>query len=221
MANILDTIFNDKTGLGPSSAYEAPDVAFVFKSTRGSSVTLLLNPRSIRFSQGKRFSRQDTMVGTVFHHFSNKAGENNDILELAFEGNTGQIVIPDNLKDYKEQDQSAILDAESKAFKALATWHRLYALTREPMYFDKNVNGPMQKVRNRFMISYQTHLFPVPITFTGFFKEVLTFSENADKPRSRDYSMSFIVEDVKPSMNELANTLSSSGDTRSILAFSE
>jgi hypothetical protein len=71
------------------------------------------------------------------------------------------------------------------------------------MYFTSNENEVRQKVRNQFFIDYHTHLFPLPVTFTGFFKEVLTFSESADKPRSRDYSMGFIVEDVSPSMNEI------------------
>jgi hypothetical protein len=173
----------------------------------------MLNPRSIRFAQGKRFSKQDTMAGSVYHHFSNEAGENNDILELAFEGNTGQIVVPGPIDAGSIKSFEAIQSAgEDNAYKHLQTWHSLYALTREPMYFEEN----NKKVRNQFFIAYHTHLFPLPVTFTGFFKEVLTFSESADKPRSRDYSMGFIVEDVSPSMNDIFSRISGTTDTREL-----
>lgn len=156
---------------------------------RGVAVMLSLNPKSISFDQPKRFSRHDTKTGATFHHFTNSLYENNDVLKLTFQGSTGSIVI---FSDMSPEEREP-------AQERLRQWHDLYQLTREQMYFQKdNV-----LVRNRFHIVYASPLIPVPFTFTGFYENVLKFSETADKPRSRSYDMSFIVEEVSPPMSDL------------------
>jgi hypothetical protein len=146
-------------------------------------VEMKVNPSSIEFAQGKRFVKQDTMRGSVFHHFTNSKGQNNDILTIKLSGSTG------NLAMRGTEAENAL------AMERHRVWANLYSLTREPVL----VNG----VRNRFHVRLQTLLFSAPVTFTGFFSQVLSFSEHGNKPNSRDYSLEFTVEETDPDLNSL------------------
>lgn len=153
------------------------------------AIVMQLNPNSIEFDQPKRYTRQDTQKGTVFHHFTNDKGQNNDILTIRFQGNTGNI-----------WRRGRDLEDRDKAIQRLKTWHNLYQLTREPVLLSDGT-------ANVFYVSYVSPLFPVPINFEGFFSSVLKFSENARKPNSRDYSMEFIVRATNPDMNTVASII--------------
>lgn len=148
-------------------------------------ISMAINPNSVEFDQPKRFERQDTQRGTVFHHFTNDQGQNNDLLTIRFQGNTGNI--NRNTKDP---------EALSRAIDRLQIWHNLYQLAREPMLLTDGTS-------NTFYISYFSPLFPVNLEFAGFFSSVLKFSENGKKPNSRDYSMEFIVQSTSPDMNTI------------------
>lgn len=164
--------------------------------TQQQSVVMKLNPNSIRFVQPKRFTKMDVREGSVYHHFTNSKGQNNDILTMEFAGNTGNIdrrsafLTPegDGLPARQEQNAGAI--------QAILAWHNLYLLTREPMLLPDGR-------RNEFTITYISPLFPFNIDFTGFYDTVLSFEENARKPHSRDYSFNFIVERTEPGLDEL------------------
>lgn len=146
-------------------------------------IEMEINPNSIEFDQPKRFARQDTQEGSVFHHFTNSKGQNNDILTMRFKGNTGNIS--------RRSNDPAQID---RATQRLAVWHNLWQLTREPpLLSDGSVNT--------IEIFYASALFPVRITFSGFFSKVLTFSEDATKPNSRNYTMEFIVQKTFPDLN--------------------
>lgn len=167
-------------------------------------VTLLINPKSVSFDQPKRIAKQDTMRGSVIHHFTNSLEYNNDVLELNFQGNTG-IIVP--LPYQAGVDEATYRNHVVKCKSRLGAWHSLYALTREPMYYDI---GEGQMGKNRFSVTFASPLIPVPVVFVGFFREVLSFTESAEKPRSRDYSMGFTVERTIPDLNQLgANVIRS------------
>lgn len=161
-------------------------------------IIMEVNPKSVRFTQPKRYSRKDTLGGTVWYHFTNTKGQNNDVLTIDFRGNTGNI------------DRRGSLDPEAAngdaidgtgALKKLIVWHNLYLLTREPMYLG---NG----VRNDFTISYISPLMPFAIDLVGFFTKVLDFEESADKPFSREYSMQFIVQRTSPDLDLILDHVS-------------
>jgi hypothetical protein len=157
-------------------------------------INMKVNPNNIEFRQPKRYTRQDTMRGTVFHHFTNNKRQNNDLLTVSFQGNTGNISAYGDTTENKE-----------RYFDRLQVWHNLYQLTREEMYMSDGAP-------NAFYILYSSPLFPTGITFTGFFSHVLQFSENAKKPNSRDYMMEFIVQDTDPSLDTISQVvLSGSG----------
>lgn len=165
------------------------DLTNQLSSVNAGPVTLLINPSSIEFDQPKRYERQDTMAGTVFHHFTNDKGQNNDILTIRFQGSTGNI--------YRGGNDD---EARQRAVARLKIWHSLYQLTREAIL---NTNGE----QNRQYVTYTSPLFPRVIEFTGFWTHVLRFSETGRKNRSRDYSMEFIVQDTNPSLDEISTLI--------------
>lgn len=156
-------------------------------------INMAVNPTSVEFDQPKRFSRQDTQRGTVFHHFTNDKGQNNDILTINFQGNTGNIA------------RNGRTDADrERAIQRLVVWHNLYQLTREPVTFVRK-DGSVSA--NMFFVTYSSALFPVPITFEGFFSRVLRWSEHGKKPNSREYTMEFTVQATFPDVNTIAATI--------------
>lgn len=150
-------------------------------------IRMVINPKSVQFSQPKRWTKKDTRDGSVFFHFTNRKGQNNDILTMSFQGNTGNIDLRNDLTLPREQGTPGL--------SKLKTWHNLYQLTREPMLLPDNS-------LNAFTITYNSQLLPVPIKFTGFFNQVLEFTESADKPNSRDYSFEFTVTSTTPDLDD-------------------
>jgi hypothetical protein len=61
--------------------------------------------------------------------------------------------------------------------------------------------------KNEFMIMYSSVAIPVDIMLIGFFNNVLKFTEAAEKPFSRDYSFSFVVQRTIPDLDELLEDL--------------
>jgi hypothetical protein len=142
-------------------------------------ISMAVNPQSISWTQPKRIARKDTMQGTTFFHFLNKSNQDIDILTMDFRGTTGNIDLndPNNIQK-------------------LQTWHSLYNLTREPQLIGDSII-------NDIYIGYYTKLFPMKITLIGFFSKVMDFTENAEKPNSRDYSMAFTVKRTSPSLDTI------------------
>jgi hypothetical protein len=169
-------------------------------------IEMAINPKSVRFNQPKRFTEKKTREGSVFFHFTNNQGQNNDILTLEFAGNTGNIDRRGSID--KREFSDRINDDPSKgsgssdtgAIFKIMIWHQLYLLTREPMLLPDGSE-------NVFTISYISPLFPQAIDFNGFFNEVLSFEENAEKPNSRDYDFSFTVQSTDPSLDEVMDAI--------------
>lgn len=179
-------------------------------------LALRINPHNVGFKQGKRITKRNTQGGTVYMHWSDENGENNDVLELQFRGRSGNINLrrdvvpqlsatgkalqeaanwltgasPDNADQYKNQGGSK-----------LYTWSRLYQLTRMPKV-DKSTNK-----ENKFYIVYRSPLFPRPIQFVGFFNNVLDFSETAENPFLVEWSFNFVVQYTNPDLNTLSEYL--------------
>jgi hypothetical protein len=150
------------------------------------NIVMAINPKSVTFDQPKRFTRQDTRDGSVFFHWTNKKGQNNDILVIKFAGNTGNIDLRGDLA-LPSSDQTG-------AMSKLQVFLNLWQLTREPMLLGNNTT-------NVFALTYSSQALPVPITFSGFFNQVMSFEESADKPNSRDYSFEFTVTNTEPDLD--------------------
>ncbi len=166
-----------------------------------SVISMAVNPHSVKWTQAKRFSKRDTMEGSVFFHFTNSADQNNDILVCTFSGRTGNI----NTK------VNPIEALTTGANQKLKIWHDLYHLSREGMLLNRdntNSSDIAVGIRNEFYIGYRTMLMPTPITLIGFFNQALEFTEDATDPFNRLYTFSFTVTDTSPSLDDLSSTLS-------------
>lgn len=161
-------------------------------------IEMAVNPNSIDFRQPKRITKRDTQEGSVFFHFTNSRGENNDILTLDFTGNTGNIDTRSDISTGTGSVFSTQTGINTGAYKKLSLWHNLWQLTREPMLLSDNT-------RNEFQIIYTSTVIPAQISLIGHFSNVLEFTDSAESPFSRDYSMSFTVEDVTPPIDELVS----------------
>jgi hypothetical protein len=175
------------------------------------NVIMSVNAKSVRFSQPKRIKRTDTRNGTVFWHFTNSRGQNNDILEIDFAGNTGNLDLRGSLGALKPPPAGAQLDRDANvtgrdtanlakgtdtgALNKLLVWQNLLLMTREPMLIG-------DVVANVFTITYASSALPVVIQFDGFFDGVMEWEDSADKPNSKDYSFKFIVTGTEPPIDD-------------------
>jgi len=161
-------------------------------------ISMAVNPNSVTWAQSKRITKRDVQDGSVFFHFSNKNGENNDILELSFRGNTGNL--------NTNSDSTGQAGSPTGASNKLFIWHNLWALTRERMLLDDGTE-------NVFVISYASPAIPTIISLYGHFKEVMTWEDSAEKPFSKDYSFTFVVRYTAPDLNDvLANLTTTFND---------
>jgi hypothetical protein len=192
--NVRDSI---STWTGPNSITSGAAI------TRGagnndSMIAMAVNPNSIRWDQPKRFAKKDTQTGSLFLFFSDNAGENNDILTLTMSGTTGNIDVR-ALNNQQNHVKGHAIQNRNK----LLIWHKLYNLTRQPMFFKNSRNGTVKQ--NNFYIIYRTLLMPMEIRFVGFFSKVLDFTENAMDPFKRDYTMQFTVVQTDPPLSQLVS----------------
>lgn len=150
-----------------------------------------VNPRSVAFEQPKRYSRKDVRNGSVFFHFNNDRGQDNDILTLRLQGTSGNLDVQSVLNPLPASQSTA-------ALSKLQVFHNLYLMTREPRLIGLNLV-------NEFRITMRTKVFSSGITFIGFFTKVMSFTEVAEKPNSVDWELEFIVQRTEPDLDSVLN----------------
>ena len=158
-------------------------------------IKMAVNPSTITWRQPKRIVKRDTRQGSVFFHFSNTRGQNNDILTMDFRGNTGNID-PRGSLETETNILTTNAGANTNAIRKQVVWHNLWNLTREAILLEDNT-------KNVFMIFYSSPIIPVQIQLRGFFSNVLEWTDAADKPFSKDYSFGFTVEETVPDIDDL------------------
>lgn len=214
---ILDRILNPYEDI----SYRVPFmITSDFRKQKGiPPVRMKINPQTVTFSQSKRITRRDTQSGAVYFHWTNAAGTNNDVIQINFSGQTGNInlrtgakqatVVNDMLKQFRDWVKSATqqegLDVANFSGAAkLVNFLNLYTITREPVV-DKQTGYP-----NHFHISYASPVFGNSIvTFHGFFDRVLEFTDDANDPFNKNYSFSFTATSSSPSMDSIYQYVSS------------
>ena len=174
------------------------DVAGVLRT-----ISMPINPNMVRFRQPKRWTKKDTREGSVFFHFTNSRGQNNDVLTIELTGNTGNLDRRGSLSTAGEEAEAfaptgtgVASEDDTGAIQKLLAIQNLYLLTREPMVLSDGYE-------NTFTIDYISTMFPVAIRFKGFFNQVLEFEEDARKPNSRNYRFEFTVQDTSPPLDEV------------------
>lgn len=213
-------------------------VPFYFTSTYRQSlnkagVSLLVNPSTVDFQQDKRITTRDTQAGRVFYHWTDDGGRNNDVMELGFTGQTGNIDLRKDkvaggsfgslfegskpLEKFNElaksttsgePDNPISVVLRSKGYTAsgaakLINFMDLFSLTREPMR-DPETNAPVY-----YFVSMAAPSFgSTYITFIGHFNTPLVFTEDASSPFSKQYNFGFTVLSSYPSIDNIYSYVS-------------
>lgn len=193
-------------------------------------VTMQMNPQNVDFKQGKRINRKDTQGGAIFFHWTDDRGKNNDIIEIEFSGQTGNINLgrgayfqsewgarltqaTDWINDklmgsYSENTPDSqraatpVTKNVAGAAKLLGLWD-LHNLTSEPVR-DTRTGRPLFS-----HISYTSPMMANSIiTFSGHFNRVLDINDNANDPFSKRYSFGFTALSSDPPLDELYQVIS-------------
>lgn len=218
--------------------YEDPSlrVPFVmdsdYRRKRGlPALKMLMNPQSVTFRQEKRITRRDTRSGAAFFHWTNQAGSNNDILQLEFSGQSGNISLrrggfpadnwvagkidqaTDWLNEKLDQASDSLdsaLGVESQGVATdmsgagkLAQFWNLHQLTAEP------VVDPFDGTPSYSYIQYVSPLFGnTGITFIGHFSRVLDIANDSSEPFTIRYNFGFTAIGSQPSMSMMYTVIS-------------
>lgn len=156
-----------------------------------------VNPTSVAFSQPKRIRKRNTQRGSTYFHFSDDRGRDLDILVLRIAGQTG----------YVSARSDITLANNGETLDKLRAWYNLYALTREPMVDTRT------GATNEMECTYRSVLFPNGVIFKGHFEQALDFTEGAEAPFNKQYTMSFAVHDTEPDLDSLINDFETSLST--------
>lgn len=210
-------------------------VPFVLHSTwrqkRGiSPLVMKMNPSTVTFNQQKRIVERKTQSGSIFFHWTNARGENNDILKVSFTGQTGNINIRtgavkkddwlasaankfNNWINEKMDSASAAKDSalglepsgvsqDLSGPSRLANFWNLYALTAEPV-LDVTDGTP-----NISFIQFSSPLFGnSSIRLEGHFDSVLNIADDATSPFNAKYTFGFTAIATSPSVTSIYNSV--------------
>lgn len=216
-------------------------VPFYFTSTmrerkeqRG--ISLKMNPQSIAWRQNKRIEERKTRGGSVFYHWTDEEGRNNDILVLDFAGMTGNINIQTGayrrggapyLRALGGRSGSLTEVAMSAADKIDGKSNADVGVQLTGSHIDTSGAAKLAQFWNLYSltrepiydadlkvpviysITYSSPLFGnTYITLYGHYNNVLEFSEVAEEPFNRRWSFSFTVTSTSPSLDDLYQTVS-------------
>lgn len=157
-------------------------------------IQMSINPQVVSFRQSKRTTSRDTIGGKTFFHWADANGRNLDLLQLTLSGVTGVIA---GIGDVTHRGNNKYNNDE-KAIQNGRNFMRFYNLTTQPQLLDNFST-------NIFKISMSTVAIPVTIEFRGFYSNVLEFSEDANNPFSKSWSVGFTVTATKPAITELSS----------------
>lgn len=178
-----------------------------FPQNAYTDIVMPINPDTIRFRQGKRISAKNTREGTVYFHFTNKRGQNNDVLVCEISGTTGNIDRRGALTTAADEAEvgqptgTAIANADDNgAVAKLLAWHNLYLLSMEPILLPDGVE-------NTASMTYISPLFPMNVDFFGHFNQVLDFEELATQPNERPYHFELTVTRTEPPLLSIIDSI--------------
>ncbi len=193
--NVADLAIEDQTIA--QSGFTTKAQSRVYSLTTPQSeltyISMLVNPSSLKIAQPKRKARMDTLGGTRWLHFTDRAGSNMDVMTISMSGSTGTISARGGQDDYTV----AMIN------RRLLVWSNLYKLTLETPY----VTGLDRVLTNEIRLQIASNLFPMPFEFVGHFDAAMDYGEDANKPNSVDYSLTFIVERVEPDMETVLSIM--------------
>jgi len=188
-------------------------------------VKMSMNPNSVSFRRPKRITEKKTQGGSTFMHWTDSSGRNNDILQLDFRGQTGNI----NLRRAARLKFGSLfsegvdwLNEKLNDFENMATESNAIAQP-EPVGTDRDMSGATKLVKfwdlhklitepvvDQFgnpvlsYIYYSSPLFGnMYMKFIGHFSTGLDFEDVADQPFNKTYSFGFTVEASQPPLHAI------------------
>ena len=193
-------------------------------------VKMSMNPNSVSFRRPKRITEKKTQGGSTFLHWTDSRGENNDILQLDFRGQTGNINLRraarlkfgtlaskgvdwlnEKLNDFEDfatspnsiaQPEPVGLDKDMSGVTKLVKFWDLHRLITEPVI--DQMGNPIQS-----LIYYSSPLFGnMYMKFIGHFSTGLDFEDIADQPFNKTYSFGFTVESSQPRLDGIYEAIS-------------
>ena len=198
-------------------------------------VSMLMNPNSISFAQGKRITRKNTAGGAIFYHWANKVGRNNDILELDVNGQTGNIDIAgstalagglamsranngplsqgldwlNNMANKSTKSDSinstVLIQGSDYSVSGAA---KLSAFLNLYQLTREPIVDPKTGAPIYYFFSYSSPVLGNSfITFIGHFSRVLDFTDDAQNPYSKNYTFGFTVLSSIPSLDYIYNSV--------------
>lgn len=194
-------------------------------------LSMLMNPTNVTFKQSKRVTRRDTQGGACFFHWTNMVGRDNDILQMDFQGLTGNI----NLRTGGYNKTGGFFDRGAAYINKGTDWFnsKLSAagdkvesgsVGLQPQGVAKNLAGasklasfwnlyeitrapvldPTDGSPVYSMISYSSPLFGNTfVTFVGHFNDVLGFTDSAADPFNKQWNFGFTALGANPSLDYL------------------
>lgn len=195
-------------------------------------VKMSMNPNSVSFRQAKRITEKKTQGGSTFMHWTDSGGHNNDILQLDFRGQTGNInlrraarlaydtsgVSYSNfggagvnwLNEKLNQFEDAALESDSIAQpEPVGTDRDMSGATKLVKFWDLHrlVTEPVVDRHGNPVFSiiyYSSPLFGnMYMKFIGHFSTGLDFEDVADQPFNKTYSFGFTVEAMEPRLDQI------------------
>lgn len=194
-------------------------------------LSMLMNPNSVQFTQAKRITRKDTQEGAVFMHWTNHLGRNNDILQMTFQGMTGNLNIrrggmfntgfvggngaawaankfsswlDQKISDSTSAPESGLSVQPAGLAQDTAGAVKVAAFWNLYSLTREPVVDPNDGQPLFAYISYSSPLFgPTFVTFAGHFGNVLDFVDTADEPFNKRWSFSFTAIGSNPKQDDL------------------
>ncbi len=207
-----------------------------YRRTRGmQGVAMQVNPASVSFRQDKRITERDTQEGKVFFHWATQMGNNDDVMRLEFNGQTGNIGMRTGTRGKGFAGSSAIAGAAANWITNTLSdmagdgegWNDPGTLRAEGAHIDTSGASRLANFHNLwsltrepvldvvtgipvyYYITYASPLFGNSlITFVGHFSRSLEITDDAGEPFNRRYSFGFTAHGSYPSPTQLYETIS-------------
>lgn len=149
-------------------------------------------PMSITLTQNKRITKRDNLEGSVIQHFTNRYGNNNDLLELSITCSTKNI--DSKLTNTTFEDLFRLNNLEE--------FYKIMTLAEETPYFAGNQ-------WNYSEITLASPVLRKPMFLSGFFKNMPEIVEKGENQKFVEFNMDFwILNRTRINFDELRKAVS-------------
>jgi hypothetical protein len=156
------------------------------------SLIMLINPHTVRWSLPLRITRTNVFGGTVFHRWRSPDGSNADLPTLQFSFNTGRLYTSTEMAGITLGGLNVYQQSSTEKLQA---FYQFCSLSRIAAFA---TNGQP----NLISVKYRTLVFPEATLFVHF-TDPIQFTEDAMKPYNIEYSCSVVVVRMMPDFNSL------------------